>query len=137
MSILSIENHIHLSLISISVAPSTLLALSVLTFVYLYILHVRNNPQPRGETKHTRDHGDHRGAGRPLRRPPFVKRLSARFRTRKQRDRPVAPLWLSFSSLWLPLRHGIRDGGFGFRRQIQSAGMAAGRKRQSQQRLLE
>jgi hypothetical protein len=136
MSLITIENHIHLALISLTIAPSTFLALVVVAFVYLYILHVRNSPLARASIDFN-GHGHDRGVGGPVRRPSFFRRLSARLRTRKQRDRPVAPLWLPFPSLWLPLRHRIRERRFDFWRQIQPAGMAPRRKRQSQQRLLE
>ena len=140
MSLFTIENHINLALISITIAPSTFLALTILAFAYLYIIHVRKNSLsvPRLQIQEAPNNGgDDRAVRGTLRRPPFYRRLSARLRPRKQRDRPVAPLWLSFSSLWLPIRHRLGDGRFGFGRQIQSAGMATRRKRQSQLRLLE
>ena len=139
MSLFTIENHINLALISITIAPSTFLALSILAFAYLYITHVRKNPLsiPRLQIQALNNGGDDRAVRGTLRRPPFYRRLSARLRPRKQRDRPVAPLWLSFSSLWLPIRHRLGDGRFGFGRKIQSASMATRRKRQSQLRLLE
>src|SRR6266536_6671223 len=134
MSIFTIENHFNVALISLTIAPSTALALTLLLFAYLYILHTRNNPIPiRGpaitqqQTAH--NHGDNRGVGRPLRRPSFFRRISTRLRTRKRRDQPVAPLWLPFPSFWLPLRQRLGDRGLGFGRQIQSAGMASRRKR--------
>jgi hypothetical protein len=108
----------------------------VVAFVYLYILHVRNNPSPRAAIEHN-GHGHNRGVGGPVRRPSFFRRVSARLRTRKQRDRPIAPLWLPFSPLRLQIRHRIGERRFDFWRQIQPAGMAPRRKRQSQQRLLE
>ena len=140
MSIFTIHNNVNVSLISLTIAPSTFLALIILGFAYLYILHVRNNPLPRAaaiEVKPAVNHGHDRGARRPLRRPSFIRRLSARLRTRKQRERPVTPLWLPLTSLWLPLRHRIRDGGLGLWRSIQPAGVASRGKRQSQLRLLE
>lgn len=138
MSIFTIQNNINFSLISLTIAPSTVLALAVLLFVYLYILHVRNNPLARPATaNHYQHYGDNRGAGRPIRRPSFLRRLSGRLRTRKQRDRPVAPLWLPFSSLWLPLRYQLGRRGISLGRQIQPTRLETGRKRQSKQRLLE
>lgn len=140
MSILSVENHINVALISLTVAPSTCLALAVLLFAYLYIIHARNNPiRHRGRVaSNQQQNGHNRGAGRPLRRPPFIKRLSARLRTRKQRDRPaVTPLWVPLTSFWLPLRQRFGNGGFDVRKQIQPAGMASRPRRQPQQRLLE
>ena len=136
MSLIAIENHIHLALISLTIAPSTFLAFVVVAFVYLYIVHVRNNPLPRPGIDFD-GHGHDRGVGRPIRRPSVFRRFSARLRTRKQRDRSITPLWIPFPSLWLPLRHRIRERRFDFWRQIQPAGMAPRRKRQSQQRLLE
>jgi len=138
MSIFTIQNNVNFSLISLTIAPSTALALALVLFVYLYILHVRNNPLSRPATaSHDPHNGDNRRAGRPVRRPSFIRRLSARFRTRKQRDRPVAPLWLSFSSLWLPLRYQLGRRGISLGRQIQPARLETGRKRQPKQRLLE
>jgi hypothetical protein len=133
----TIENHVNLALISLTIAPSTFLALTIVIFTYLYIIHVRNNPLPRPAINH--DHGDNRGARRPVRRPSIFRRITTRLRTRtrKQRARPVAPLWISFSSLWLPLRHRLGDRGFGIRRQIQSAGLETRGKRTPLQRLLE
>ena len=136
MSLIAIENHIHLALISLTVAPSTFLAFVVVAFVYLYIVHVRNNPLPRSGIDFN-GHGHDRGVGRPIRRPSVFRRFSARLRTRKLRDRSITPLWVPFPSLWLPLRHRIRERRFDFWRQIQPASMAPRRKRQSQQRLLE
>lgn len=138
MPIFTIENNINLSLISLTIAPSTFLASTVFAFTYLYILHVRNNPLPCApiEPKHD-GRNDHRGARKPIRRPSFIRRLSARLRTRKQRARPIAPVWLSLSSFRLPFRHRLGDRGLGFWRQIQSAGLETRGKRPSQQRLLE
>ncbi len=151
MPLLTVENHVNLSLISLNVAPGTFLAFAVLAFTYLYILHTRNNPLPRphrevtyfqAEREHLlQDAATHdRRVGADVRRAPFLRRISARLRTNKQRDRPavaVPPLWLPFSSLWLPLRQRIGDGRLGVGRQIQSTSVATRRKRQSKQRLLE
>lgn len=154
MSIISIENHLNVALISLTIAPSTCIALAILLFIYLYILHVRNNPirnlhrdrflenhdTNTNNTPHPHG-GNNRGARMPLRRPSILKRISTRFRARKQRDRPalpiIPPVWIPVPSLWLSLRQRVGDGGFGFGRQIQSAGVATRRQRQSQQRLLE
>jgi len=145
MPLITVENHVNLSLISLNIAPGTFLAFAVLAFAYLYIIHVRNNPLPRLQVAHieaqvaahngppTHD----RGPGADVRRAPFFRRISARLRTDKQRDRPVAPLRIPFPSLWLPLRHRLGDGRLGLGRQIQPAGMETRRKRQSKQRLLE
>lgn len=135
MPIFTVENNISVALISLTIAPSTFLALTVFLFTYLYILHARKNPLPHAPTP-AEDYGNNRGARRPVRRPSIIRRLSARLRTRKQRARPVAPLWLSFSSLWLPIRHRLGDRRLGIGRQIQSAGLETRGKRPSQQRLL-
>lgn len=150
MSILTIENHINVALLSFTIAPSTFLAFAVLLFAYLYILHIRNNPKPRiieqyrPEIQAAIPYGveDHRGNGRHIRRPSLYTRLSGRLRTYKQRDRPEPAVRQATSPLaafWLPFRNGFRDGGV--RRQIQSAGVVQRRSResktQSRQRLLE
>lgn len=150
MPLLTVENHVNLSLISLNIAPGTFLAFAVLAFAYLYIIHVRNNPQPRLQVAHIAAHQvqgpvQHngapaldRGAGARIRRPPLIKRISARLRTNKQqRDQPIAPLRLPFPSLWLPLGRRLGYGRLDLGRQIQPAGVAPRRKRQSKQRLLE
>jgi len=139
MSLFTIQNNINFSLISLTIAPSTAIALTLLLFAYLYVLHIRNNPIPRpARANHNQHYGDNdRGAGRPVRRPSFIRRLSTRLRARKQRDRPVAPLWLSFSTLWLPLRYQLGRRGVSLGRQIQPARLETGKRRQPKQRLLE
>ena len=145
MPFIAVENHLNVALFSLTIAPSTAIALTVLLFVYLYIIHVRTVPRPEPyyydeqEESHDIRHGnDNRGAGRPLRRPPLFGRLSTRLRTRKQRTpKPVAPLWLSLPSFWLPFRQRVGDGRVGVGRQIQPASVETRRKRQPKQRLLE
>lgn len=155
MPFVTVENHVNLSLINLTVAPGTFLAFVVLAFTYLYILHARNNPVPPRARRQTRvtyfqpeqDHSlqnaapaHDRRAGADVRRSPFAKRFYARFRAHKQRDTPavpVSPLWLPFTSFWLPLRQRIGDGRVGVGRQIQSTSVATRRKRQPKQRLLE
>ena len=145
MPFITVENHLNVSLISLTIAPSTAVALAVLLFVYLYIIHVRSNPRPQPppypfaqQERQIRHDDDNRGAGRPLRRPPFFGRLSKGLRTRKQRTRPaIPPLWLSLPSFWLPFRQRVGDGRIGVGRQIQPASVEKGRKRQPKQRLLE
>lgn len=148
MGFIDVENHIHVSLISLHIAPSTFFAFAILLFVYLYIIHVRNYPKQRIEYRPQpiaqpvpATNVDDRRVGRPLRRPSFFGGLSSRLRARKQRNPPqpqsiaAPPLWLPFAALRLPFRHGLGD--VSIRRQIQPAGMATRRKRQSKQRLLE
>ena len=52
MSILSIENHVQFSLISLTVPPSTTLAIIILILAYFYILHIRKNPLPHHRQQH-------------------------------------------------------------------------------------
>lgn len=146
MPLLTIENHVHLSLINLNIAPLTFLAFAAVAFTYLYILHIRNNPRPRLQVAHIqaevearndRPQAHDRRAGADVRRAPFFRRISARLRADKQRDRPVAPLRIPFASFWLPLRHKFGDGRLDIGRQIQPTGVAKRRKRESKQRLLE
>src|SRR4051794_28584598 len=117
MPIFTVEQHFNFALISLTIAPSTFLALTVFSFTYFYIIYTRNNPLPRGalNSKSTpAEYDDNRGTRRPFRRPSFFRRFSARLRTRKQqRARPIPPFWLSFPSLWIPLRQRIGNGGLG------------------------
>lgn len=133
----TIENHVNLALISLTIAPSTFIAFTIVSFTYLYIIHVRKNPLPRAAIYHDHDHGDDRGARRPVRRPSIFRRFTTRLRTRKQRARPIAPPGLPFPSLWLSIRHRLGDRGLGIGRQIQSAGLETRGKRTPVQRLLE
>lgn len=164
MPVFTVENHVNVSLISLNIAPSTAIALTVLLFIYLYIIHSRDHPlsdhpkqiqqadprplppihEPR-RIDQNHDH-DYRRAGRALRRPPFFGRLTTRLRApaRKQRDRALpAPtavvppsLWLSFPSFGLPFG-GQRGGPGPVDRQILPAGVETRRKRKEKQRLLE
>lgn len=151
MTLFTIENHLNVSLLSVAIAPSTFLALTVLFFAYVYVVYLHRHPLPRAEnfqlietrtqrqalavepTRHDHDRRD----GNHLRRPSYLRRVSGRLRTHKQRDKPVAPLWLPFPSLWLPFGDKLRDGRVGVGRQIQPAGVETRRKRKTQQRLLE
>lgn len=157
MSILAIENRFNVALISITIAPSTFLALSTLTFAYFYVVHARDNPQPRRRStepqqaqqqniKNSRVKHGHLQASRardPLRRPSFFRRLTARLRARQQR-RPALPMpapepWLSLTSLGFPLGQRLRlplPGALGFQREVQPSRVEARRPRQPQQRLL-
>lgn len=158
MSILTIENHINIALLSITIAPSTFLALVVLGFTYLYILHVRNNPLPRVQPIHQAELAPVRVANRdgdvngrlPKRngRPSLVKRISSGLRTPRQQRLPPRPLPLAesafrvpFSSLWLPLvrgqqRLGVRDVDERVQQQIQPARVEGKQRRREKQRLL-
>lgn len=156
MSIFTIQNHVHFTLLSLTIAPSTAIAIAVLLFIYLYIIHVRKTPLPLPLAQlqppapapapadiAVRQHpdnyygDDHRGAGHVVRRPSFLRRISARLRIRRQRDQPVAPLPLPFSPIRDPLRHHLGNRSLGFWRQIQPARVETGRRRQPKQRLLE
>lgn len=138
----TITNEINLALISIDIAPSTLIALSTLTATYLYITQ---HPKPFTSSLNTikdalkganKDDDDNDPRPRPpVRRPSLLRRLTRRLRARKQRAIAVAALpepsyWaLSLASLGLPLR---QRPGVGPRRQpkslwrrIQPPGLAA------------
>lgn len=124
MPLFSVENHFHVALLSITIAPSTFLGCALLFFAYNYILHIRNNPVPTRPARRPIDHdsGNDRRVGKPVRRPSIFGRFSARLRTNKQRDRPFTPLWLPFTSFWLPFRRQrVGDGRVDVRRQIQPA----------------
>lgn len=136
MPLFTVQNNINLALISITIAPSTAIALSVLSLTYLYIIYTRAHPL-ESRTPLSLEYGNDRGARRPLRRPPLLKRLAARLRERKrQRDGPQPLLWLPFAPQWLPLRLGIRARAQRGR-EVQSAGVAPSGRRRTQQRLLE
>lgn len=162
MFMFTVENHVQLSLISLTVSQSTCYGLAVILCVYLYIIHVRKHPLPRsspdqidpyGHVRNGRErqHGDHRGARRALRRTSIFRRFAAGLRTREQqRARPEAlppplpvpeenSLWLPFSTFWLPerSRQRVGNGRLGVERAIQPPGVETRRKRSTQQRLLE
>ena len=161
MPIFTVENHVNVSLISLHIAPSTAIVLTILLFIYLYIVHSRDYPlsdvtkrvqeiqSPAAILEPRRNGQNHdpnyRRAGRSLRRPPFFGRFASRFRasTGKQRDRTLpAPavfpssLWVSFPSFGLPFG-GQRGGSERLDRQIFPAGLETRRGRKEKQRLLE
>ena len=51
-SILSVQNDIKLSLISVDIAPSTTILLSFVLATYFYAIHVRANPKPPAQIAH-------------------------------------------------------------------------------------
>lgn len=150
MSIFTIQNQVHFTLINFNIAPSTFLTVIIISFAYLYIIQIKRFPLPSWSAStaivknnnHNRDHGYHdRGARRDVRRPPLVERLTAGFRTRKHRDRspPAASLWLSFPTFGLSQRHGLggRPKRLGIQRWLQPASLETRGKRQPKQRFLE
>lgn len=112
MPMFTIANHVNVSLISLNIAPSTAITLTILLFIYLYIIHSRDHPLLSDNPKQLQqanprplppihepcrieqnNDNDYRRAGRPLRRSSFFGRLSTRLRTptKKQRDRAALP----------------------------------------------
>ena len=103
-SILTVQNDIKLSLLSVHIDPSTTLLLSFVLAGYFYAVHVRSHPLPRAPIAHfelpeheyqwqvgaAQDYEHDLGAAGHLRRASIFRRLTGGFRGRK-RDRVVAP----------------------------------------------
>lgn len=95
-SILSVQNDIKLSLISVDIAPSTTILLSFVLATYFYAIHVRKNPLPRAPIARAeyrqqqlyeyplQHDGDRREPRDVRRRPSIFRRITARLRSPKR-----------------------------------------------------
>lgn len=141
MTLIAVENQLHLALVSLHIGPSTAITLFVLTLVYLSLRAswTADVDKPSVVARHD----EHLGPRSAVRRASVVERLAARLRTRSRQPRqprqPLAlpapisqrlrslpaasprsesrgrqrpqTLWLSLASFWLP---------FGERERVRS-----------------
>jgi len=107
-----ISNEISLVKLQITI-PTPVVAIVAVVLSYLAYEKIHSDRLLRQLVAKNQNQNEHefRRDGRNLRRPPFLKRISSRFRTRKRTQiASVAPIRVSLTSQWLPewLSNGIR-----------------------------